>query len=594
MIHFIFTEQDTRYLFLKFDNKDDERNLKKLKDHINLIDPICHLPTYTGIPYTQDFLWEYRQPSGDKVYYCSIGLWQVIYNFFISNGIEFDGLLDHQHLFKRTLKHTFEEFCNIVDNWHLDRKPRPYQYESAYKILQWYSSVSQLATRAGKTLIAYIVFRYAMEYLNVKNILMIVPSIDLVKQAYNDFHDYAEFFNTECIWAGGKLVESSNLTVGTFQSLIKFIEKPKRGKENKKYNPDFFNKFDCVFVDETHRAAAAQIKNIISQPFMKDVKLKFGMTGTLPKEKTIEFYCIHSLLGAKIQEIRPKELMDDGYISPVEIQQVRLFYQDLNKQKEVFIKCAEYAISEFTTQKNDKGKNEKIKLQNPENQIQYVKELPYMVQEVKTHLIGEMLFNDSKYNNAQNKYITYLRKHIANDTATNSLFVERMMTHFFDERIEYLCNVILPKCDRNTLILGHHTEYLRRLFDVLQKRFPNKHIDIITGVVNSKRRDKIKQMLKENDDCILIGSYGCMSTGITLNNLCFGVLFESFKSMVVNMQSIGRGLGLSEIKDKYVLYDIIDCFSPTVTPKKIYLQGLAKCKIYDEEQYPYKIINVNI
>ena len=40
-----------------------------------------------------------------------------------------------------------------------------------------------------------------------------------------------------------------------------------------------------------------------------------------------------------------------------------------------------------------------------------------------------------------------------------------------------------------------------------------------------------------------------MSTGITLNNLCYGVLFESFKSNVVNMQSIGRGLGLKELSD---------------------------------------------
>ena len=590
MIHFVFTEQDTRYVFLKFDNKDDERNLKKLKDHINLIDPICHLPTYTGIPYTQDFLWEYKQPSGQKIYYCSIGLWQVIYKFFTENDIQFDGLLDHQYLFKRKLKHTFEEFKDIVKSWGLDREPRPYQYESAYKILQWYSSVSQLATRAGKTLIAYMVFRYAMEYMGIKNILMIVPSIDLVKQAYNDFNEYAEFFNTECIWSGGKLVESSNLTVGTFQSLIKFIERPKKGKTNTKYNPDFFNKFDCVFVEETHRAAAAQIKNIISQPFMKDVKLKFGMTGTLPKEKTIEFYCIHSLLGAKIQEIRPKELMDNGYISPISIKQVRLFYQDEQKQKNIFIKCAEYAISEFVTEKNSKGKNEKIKLQNPENQIQYIKELPFMVQQVKNSL----LFSNEDPRKSKMKYIQYLRKHIAADTATNSLFVERMMTHFFDERIEYLCNNILPKCDRNTLILGHHTEYLRRLFEIIKQRFPSRHIDIITGAVNAKRRDKIKQMLKDNNDCILIGSYGCMSTGITLNNLCFGVLFESFKSMVVNMQSIGRGLGLSDIKDKYVLYDIIDCFSPTITPKKIYLQGLAKTKIYEEEQYPYEIININI
>lgn len=588
MIHFIFSEQDKRYLFLKFDNKEDEKWLKKLKEHINLVDPVCYLPTYTGIPYTQDFIWEYIQPTGTKIYYCSIGLWKVIYDFFKQNNIKYDGLTENQHFFKRQLKHTFEEFKTIVDSWGLDRTPRPYQYESAYKILQWYSSTSQLATRAGKTLIAYIIFRYAMEYLGVKNILMIVPATDLVTQAYDDFNEYAEFFKTECIWSKGEMVESSNLTVGTFQSLIKFIEKPKKGKINKKYNPHFYDKFDCVFVDETHRATANQIKTIISQPFMKNVKLKFGLTGTLPKKDTIEYFCLNSLLGAKIQEIRPKELMDDGYISNIEINQIRLWYNDEKKQKDLFIKCAEYAISEYVYIQNEKLKNVKIPLDNPEHQIQYVKRLPYMVQEVKEKIFEE--YNDN-INKAKWQYITYLKKHISMSTATNSLVIERMMTHFFKERIDYLTDIILPNCINNTLILGHHTQYLRELYEIIKEKFPEKNVDIITGSVNAKKRAKIKQTLKENNNCILIGSYGCMSTGITLNNLCYGILFESFKSMVVNMQSIGRGLGLKDLSDKYVLYDFIDCFDPKITPKKIYLQGLAKIKIYEEEQYPYKIVN---
>ena len=101
-------------------------------------------------------------------------------------------------------------------------------------------------------------------------------------------------------------------------------------------------------------------------------------------------------------------------------------------------------------------------------------------------------------------------------------------------------------------------------------------------------------MQRNHNDCILIASYGTLSTGITLANLCFGVLFESFKSEVINMQSIGRGLGLSDLKDEFVLYDIIDCFEKKVISNKIYLQGLAKQKIYDKEQYPYKVIHKNI
>jgi hypothetical protein len=85
-----------------------------------------------------------------------------------------------------------------------------------------------------------------------------------------------------------------------------------------------------------------------------------------------------------------------------------------------------------------------------------------------------------------------------------------------------------------------------------------------------------------------------MSTGITLANLCYGVLFESFKSDVINMQSIGRGLGLSDLKDKYILYDIIDEFDKSYSMKKIYLQGKEKIKIYKENEYPYEIINIKV
>ena len=602
MIHFVFSNQDPRYLFLKFDNSGDEVNLQRLKAHINLVDPICYLATYKGPPFTQDFLYEYVQPTGQKIYYCAIGLWQEIYKFFKNNDIKYDGLLEHSEYFKRDIKHkNLSDFKNVVDSWGLKFKPRDYQYEAAFKILHWKQSVSELATRAGKTLIAYMVFRYCIEYLNAKRILMIVPSIDLVKQGYNDFNEYAEFFKTECIWAGGKLVESANLTIGTFQSLIKFLD-----KKSKKYNPHFFDGYDIVFVDETHRATAAQMKNIISQPFMKDVKIAFGMTGTIPKEKTIGYYCLKSLLGATIQEIKPKELMDAGYISPVNIKQIRLHYKNVDKTAELYMKCAEYAIGEFNYEPDPKhpDKKKRILLDNPENQILYSKNIPFGIQELKNKIFynyfrtGSIDKEDALYPIARNAYIKEVRKLVAQSTNSNSLVIERMMTHFMDERIDYLCDNILTLCDKNTLILGHHTKYLQRLTNTIKERYPNRHVELITGSVGGKERDHIKNILKEYNDCILVASYGVMSTGITLSNLCFGVLFESFKSNVVNMQSIGRGLGLSNSsnvkKDYYTLYDIIDCFDGKILTNKIYLQGLAKTRIYDENKYKNKVINVNI
>lgn len=606
MIHFIFSEQDPRYLFLKFDNKEDEIWLESnkkhvnLTDHINLVDPVCYLSTYQGRePYTQDFLFKYLQPTGQIVYYCAIGLWQEIYKFFKNNKIPFDGLLENQQFFKRNMKHSFEEFKNIVDSWGLSFTPRPYQYESAYKILTWKQSVSGLATRAGKTLIAYMIFRYCVEYLGAKRMLMIVPSIDLVTQGYNDFNEYKEFFKTECIWSQGKLVESANLTIGTFQSLIKFLEKKTpKGKPNPKYNPHFFDGYDIVFVDETHRATAMQMKTIISQPFMKEVKIAYGMTGTIPAEGTIEYYCLKSLLGATIQTIKPKQLMDAGYISPVNIKQIRLHYKDIDKISELYIKCAEYAISDFNYEPDPKhpDKQKRIELKEQENQIIYYKTIPFGVQEVKKKIFfnskdGIIDKTDQLYPIARKAYIQEIKTLVANSTNSNALVIERMITHFLDERIDFLCNSILPKCDKNTLILGHHTKYLIKVKEIVERYFPNRHIELITGAINTKTRNRIKQVLKDHNDCILIASYGVMSTGITLSNLCFGVLFESFKSNVVNMQSIGRGLGLSDLKDEYILYDIIDVFDNKLITNKIYLQGLAKIKIYEDNDYKYEIIN---
>lgn len=582
MIHLKYTDTDQRYVFIKCDDKQDEIRLGELIKYINLVDPICYLPTYKGIPYTQDFIWKYVKKDGTKLWYAPIGMTQPIVEFFKANNIAYDGI--ETKYFKRNLPHDFVEFMEIVDSWNLKYTPRDYQYEAAYKVLQYKQSLSVLATRAGKTLISYIIFRYAMEYLGVKKILMIVPSIDLVKQGYNDFSDYAEFFKTECVWGGGKLVESSNLTIGTFQSLIKFLD-----KKSKKYNPHFYDDYDCVFVDEVHRATAAQTKTIISQPFMRDAKIVFGMTGTLPKEHTIPRYVLHSLLGSKIQEVTPKELMDEGYIAKVDIHQIRLHYDNVDLQKKLWLRCAEYALSDFVYVKNEqKNRKEKVKLENGKFLLQNVKKLPSGLQIAKDRIyerMGEFAADES--------YIEMLKGTIKESTKSNLLQIEKMMVHFVKSRIELLYDIV-ERCTNNTILFCHHTEYLRYVEQKLKDRFPKRHIASISGSVGSKRRDEIKQMLKDHNDCILVASYACVGTGLTLNNLCYGILFESFKSEVINMQSIGRGLGLSDMRDTFILYDIIDVFDKDVLSNKLFLQGVAKTKIYKEYEYKYHIENIDV
>ncbi|MCH5166901.1 MAG: DEAD/DEAH box helicase family protein [Erysipelotrichales bacterium] len=581
MIHFKFSEKDNRLLFLKFDTNEDYQHLLDLKETMNLVDPVCYLPTFQGRePFTQDFLFEYRQSSGNIIFYCSIGLWHVIYKWLKKNKIEFDGLNPDD--LKRKLPHNFEDFKKIVDSWNLSKNPRPYQYDAAYKILEWNRSVSELATRAGKTLISYIVFRYMMEYMGAKRILMIVPSIDLVKQGFQDFSEYAEFFDTECIWSGGKVVESSNLSIATFQSIINYLD-----PTNKKYNPKFFEKYDVVFVDETHRATAKSIKTIISQDFVKNLKLLFGMTGTLPKEWTIENYTVHALLGAKIQEITAKELQDQNYISNIKIYQHQIEYRNYKKQLDTWIKCAEYAVSTFVTKPNENNpkKKDQIPLQNPEFLIAFKKEFPNALQVAKD-TIFRTYSDEYEAKLAYHKTIVDFIKAIPK---TNLLHVENMMVHFFEERIDYLIDLLRFDCvNGNTLVLAEHREYIKHVYERVKEAFPERKVLYVIG--GSKDRKTVKEQLKTEKDAILIAGYKLMSTGITLPNLHHGVLFESFKSDVIVTQSLGRGLGLVDGKDYYEVHDITDTFSPKYATNKIYQQGQERQKIYEKRCYPFEVI----
>lgn len=594
MIHFIFVEKRPEYMFLKGDNEQDNALLSKFKEHCNLVDPKFYMLNrgHKGEPPREEYVFEYIKlldKNASHIFYCSKNLWYEAFRFFKDVDHPFDGLKENAHLFKRKLQHSFEQFKEIVDSWHMKYTPRPYQYEIAYDILQWRSSLSELATRAGKTLLTYIVFRYAREYLGAKKLLMIVPSITLVTQGKNDFDEYGEFFKTEQIWGGGEIIEGADLTIGTFNSLYKFID-----RKDKKYNPSFFDNYDCVCVDETHRATAAQIREIISQPFMQRLKVAFGISGTLPKPKTTDYFCVHAELGHTIHRIKAKELQDAGYISNIFIHQVRFEYKDILQQQKLFVKCAEYALSTFVYKPTKDNKRIKIPLKNPEFQIKYEKTFPDAILQIRTNCENAAtinnVFDEQRF---YELYVNALTGIITNTDTTNMFTIERMISHFMPLRTQYICEKIVPRCNGNTIMLAFHVEYIAHIVEVLKQRFPDKIVLTITGSVNEKKRNKIKDIMKENNNVILVASYGTMSTGITLSNLCYGVLLESFRSEVTNMQSLGRGLGLSDMKSRYEVYDLIDCYDKTIghTLKK---QGDAKVLLYKEQEYPCKIEKVKI
>lgn len=557
MIKCVYKPTDLRYIFMQSDNPNE---LVLLESYLNKIPQYQFLPSFAGIPKPEVYLNKFKSKSGNLIYWCHSGLADTISTWCKSNNIVIEGIDDN--LKYRNVPITLEQYIEYVNSWHMSITPRPYQYEAAYRILQNKQSLSQLATRAGKTLIAYMVFRYMLEH-GAKKILMIVPSIQLVKQGVADFSEYAEFFKTETIWAKGEYCESANLTIGTFQSLVMRAD-PK----SKKYNPKFFKDYDVVCVDEAHKLVCKSINTILSQDFIRDTKIRFGFTGTLPEEGTIESFACHSLMGWTIQDISAMELVDEGFLAKPDITQIRIKYPECTALTQAYIKCAEYLCS------NDKvvdGKKVTLPKDKREFTMQYEKVLPFAISEVKE------LYEPHEYK----AYLIDLCK----AKGSNLLMLEQMLVHRSKKRLKIIDDLLLT-IDKNCIVFAHHTEYLKFLKKHFEERFPDKKVRIIEGSASLKKRQKIIDEMNKENGVILCASYGCCSTGITFKNVDYCIMAQSFKSEIINLQSIGRCMIKTENKDTFYLYDLVDVF-PT---KKLYTQGLAKIRTYNNEGFKNRII----
>lgn len=563
MISIARNPQDPRYIFLA--SETDNLGLAKLEHHMNKIPAYQMLPTYSGIPTPEIFLDKFKR--GDKwIYWCAAGLWVEIKNFLDSHHISAD-YSTFDNSFKYTdFNLTKEEFRNLVSSWGLSKEPRDYQIESAWLILKYKLSLSELATRAGKTLIFYMVARAAKELLGVQNILMIVPSIHLVKQGVRDLQEYKEYFQCEQIWAEGEQVEFADLTIGTFQSLVR-----KADPRYKNYDPKFFDKFQLVCVDEAHKAPCKSIKTILAMEAFKKVVIRFGFTGTLPKSNTIEWMACQAVLGPKIQEIKARELIEEGYLADPIIEQYRIQY-DYESMVPFQNECAEYLLSIY--EKDEKGKPI---LREPGDQkmiMKHIKTLPTALEQAKKRL------NPFEYN----MYLTQ-----ACSKVSKTLLLEQMMSMFSAPKVE-LMDKIISGLHKNIIVFAHNTEYIKYLEKHFQQKFPDRHVYKILGATTLKKRQKTLDAMLENNDNILVASYMCAGTGLTFKNVDYGIYSQSFKADTITRQSLGRLMLRTPEKSEFYLYDLIDVY-PT---GKLKSQGSSKTHIYEKEGHQYHVHELSV
>jgi superfamily II DNA or RNA helicase len=148
---------------------------------------------------------------------------------------------------------------------------------------------------------------------------------------------------------------------------------------------------------------------------------------------------------------------------------------------------------------------------------------------------------------------------------------------------------IIGKSTKNSLVLFHRIEHGEEIYNTLRKKCPDKLVYYVDGGISDQLREAYKKKMEQNDNVILVASFGTFSTGISIKNIHNIFFTESFKSEIIIRQSIGRGLRLHDKKDKLVIIDFVDDFTWGNWQNKLYKHGKERQAIYEDQSFPYEV-----
>ena len=153
---------------------------------------------------------------------------------------------------------------------------RDYQVKTINKFLEHPQSIQEIATGAGKTLITAVLSQKVEPY---GRSIVIVPNKSLVTQTEEDYInmglDVGVFF-------GDRKEFGKTHTICTWQSLNILLKKTKNSEALISID-EFLEGVVCVMVDEVHMAKADVLKQLLTG-VMAQVPIRWGLTGTIPKE----------------------------------------------------------------------------------------------------------------------------------------------------------------------------------------------------------------------------------------------------------------------------------------------------------------------
>ena len=122
----------------------------------------------------------------------------------------------------------------------------------------------------------------------------------------------------------------------------------------------------------------------------------------------------------------------------------------------------------------------------------------------------------------------------------------------------------------------------------------HRKVFFVHGGVDAEERELIREITEQEDNAIIVASYGTFSTGINIKRLHNIIFASPSKSRIRNLQSIGRVLRKGKDKLKAKLYDIADDLTKGSRKNYTLNHFIERVKIYVQEHFNYDITSISI
>ena len=170
--------------------------------------------------------------------------------------------------------------------------------------------------------------------------------------------------------------------------------------------------------------------------------------------------------------------------------------------------------------------------------------------------------------------------------------IEFLVMH--QKRNDKLCRLV-QSLEGNTLVLFQFVEKQgKELYQKIKDICIDRKVFFIYGGVEGEERELIRGIVEKEIKSVIVVSYGCVSTGINIQNLNNIVFASPSNSKIRVLQSIGRGLRTSSTKQTCTLYDIGDDFRHKQHVNFTFKHFQNRIQLYAQEGFNYKLYNLDI